>query len=61
MCSLILLPADAWGLISHSILNKFAPRHSIFRQELHKYQQATAKVLLDRSRFICLSLPSSSL
>jgi hypothetical protein len=34
---------EGWGLLSQSILNKFAPRHTIFLQELHKKKEENQK------------------
>ena len=36
-----------WNLLSNSILNKFAPRHSIFLQELNKKKEEYQKELIE--------------
>jgi hypothetical protein len=43
-CTLIYeFHVGGWNLLSHSILNKFAPRHSIFLQELSKKKEIADK------------------
>lgn len=48
-CTLIYdFHVGGWNLLSHSILNKFAPRHSIFLQELTKKKAKEDKEELER-------------
>ena len=37
-----------WDLVSHSILNKFAPHHSIFLQELDKQRRAAEQKIVKK-------------
>jgi hypothetical protein len=43
---------DGWELLSHSILNKFAPRHSIFVQEMLRKNEEQIKLLEQRRRSV---------
>lgn len=41
---------EGWDLLSQSILNKFAPRHSIFLQELQKKKEENQKEIDEKKQ-----------